>query len=152
MHTDEAHVLERQGDDLYVHYVNADKRLDEWVSERDVRPNTDTHEDGVVSNGNGTSRKRKRGSTEGQGEGNSRRTGSPGRLDTQPPLKVEDLGPAAITEEEYDIQHHKQITAKRNFDKVIFGRWQIKTWYVPFRWEPCIIAVLPQRRALPQSS
>ncbi|KAJ8497123.1 hypothetical protein ONZ51_g655 [Trametes cubensis] len=125
----EAHVLERQGDDLYVHYVNADKRLDEWVSERDVRPNTDTHEDGVVSNGNGTSRKRKRGSTEGEGEGNSRRTGSPGRLDTQPPLKVEDLGPAAITEEEYDIQHHKQITAKRNFDKVIFGRWQIKTWY-----------------------
>ena len=36
----------------------------------------------------------------------------------------------AITEEEYDIEHHKQITAKRNFDKVIFGRWQIKTWYV----------------------
>ncbi|EMD41397.1 hypothetical protein CERSUDRAFT_42122 [Gelatoporia subvermispora B] len=36
---------------------------------------------------------------------------------------------AHITEEEYDIQHHKQITAKRNFDRVTFGRWQIKTWY-----------------------
>ncbi|KZV77544.1 acyl-CoA N-acyltransferase [Peniophora sp. CONT] len=34
-----------------------------------------------------------------------------------------------MTEEEYDIQHHKQITAKRNFDKVNFGQWQIKTWY-----------------------
>lgn len=37
---------------------------------------------------------------------------------------------AHITEEEYDIQHHKQITAKRNFDRVTFGRWQIKTWCV----------------------
>lgn len=35
-----------------------------------------------------------------------------------------------MTEEEYDIQHHKQITAKRNFDKVNFGQWQIKAWYV----------------------
>ncbi|KAI0321443.1 acyl-CoA N-acyltransferase [Amylostereum chailletii] len=34
-----------------------------------------------------------------------------------------------MTEEEYDIQHHKQITAKRNFDTVVFGEWQIKTWY-----------------------
>ncbi|KAI0683752.1 acyl-CoA N-acyltransferase [Cytidiella melzeri] len=34
-----------------------------------------------------------------------------------------------LSEEEYDIEHHKQITAKRNFDKVNFGKWQIKTWY-----------------------
>lgn len=33
-----------------------------------------------------------------------------------------------MTEEDYDIQHHKQITAQRNFDKVNFGEWQIKTW------------------------
>ena len=36
-----------------------------------------------------------------------------------------------MTEEEFDIQHHKQITARRNFDKVNFGHWQIKTWCVP---------------------
>ncbi|EPQ61148.1 hypothetical protein GLOTRDRAFT_113584 [Gloeophyllum trabeum ATCC 11539] len=34
-----------------------------------------------------------------------------------------------MTEEEYDIQHHRQITAKRNFEHVIFGHWKIKTWY-----------------------
>ncbi|KIK04139.1 hypothetical protein K443DRAFT_93701 [Laccaria amethystina LaAM-08-1] len=34
-----------------------------------------------------------------------------------------------MTEEDYDIQHHKQITAQRNFDFVNFGEYQIKTWY-----------------------
>lgn len=34
-----------------------------------------------------------------------------------------------MTEEELDIQQHKQITAQRNFDRVNFGKWQIKTWY-----------------------
>ena len=73
---------------------------------------------------NGSARKRKRGST---GEENcASRTASPGHSDAL----AGSVGPEAqaITEEEYDIQHHKQITAKRNFDKVIFGRWEIKTW------------------------
>ncbi|KAG6819788.1 hypothetical protein H0H93_008639, partial [Arthromyces matolae] len=34
-----------------------------------------------------------------------------------------------MTEEEYDIEHHKQITAQRNFEYVYFGEWQVKTWY-----------------------
>ncbi|KAI0034324.1 acyl-CoA N-acyltransferase, partial [Vararia minispora EC-137] len=34
-----------------------------------------------------------------------------------------------LTEEEFDIQHHKQITSRRNFGKVNFGQWQMKTWY-----------------------
>ncbi|EKM60584.1 uncharacterized protein PHACADRAFT_82828 [Phanerochaete carnosa HHB-10118-sp] len=34
-----------------------------------------------------------------------------------------------MSEEEYDLEHHKQITARRNFDKVIFGKWSIRTWY-----------------------
>ncbi|KAG6902009.1 hypothetical protein C0995_005657 [Termitomyces sp. Mi166 len=34
-----------------------------------------------------------------------------------------------MTEEEYDIHQHKQITANRNFDYVYFGEWQVKTWY-----------------------
>ena len=50
-----------------------------------------------------------------------------------------------MTEEEYDIQQHKQITAKRNFDKVNFGQWQIKTWYVSFR--SCRILMLKPQRA-----
>lgn len=39
------------------------------------------------------------------------------------------LPPPLMTEEELDIQQHKQITAQRNFDRVNFGKWQIKTWY-----------------------
>ncbi len=35
-----------------------------------------------------------------------------------------------MTEEDFDFEHHQQITAQRNFDKVNFGHWQIKTWYV----------------------
>ncbi|KAI0369899.1 acyl-CoA N-acyltransferase [Pilatotrama ljubarskyi] len=121
----QAHVLERHGEDVYVHYVNTDKRLDEWVPARDVRP-AGNHEVDMASNG--TSRKRKRGSAER--EGSTRRAGSPGQpVPDAGSVKTEDTGAAMITEEEYDIQHHKQITAKRNFDKVIFGRWQIKTWY-----------------------
>ncbi|KAI0358830.1 acyl-CoA N-acyltransferase [Trametes cingulata] len=121
----QVHILERQGEDVYVHYVNTDKRLDEWVPARDVRPAGD-HEVDMASNG--TSRKRKRGPVEA--EGSTRRSGSPSQPGADAgSVKLEDTGTAAITEEEYDIQHHKQITAKRNFDKVIFGRWQIKTWY-----------------------
>ncbi|THV01281.1 acyl-CoA N-acyltransferase [Dendrothele bispora CBS 962.96] len=34
-----------------------------------------------------------------------------------------------MTEDEYDFQHHRKIYAQRNFDKVLFGQWLIKTWY-----------------------
>lgn len=39
-------------------------------------------------------------------------------------------GDVPMTEEEYDIEHHKQITSQRNFDHVYFGDWQIKIWCV----------------------
>jgi histone acetyltransferase MYST1 len=39
--------------------------------------------------------------------------------------------------EEYDIQHHKQITAQKNFEMVNFGKWQMKTWSVsPLPFSP----------------
>ncbi|CDO71753.1 hypothetical protein BN946_scf184920.g37 [Trametes cinnabarina] len=129
--TEQASVLEKHDDDVYVHYVNTDKRMDEWVSQCDVRP-AETHEADLANNGT-SSRKRKRGSMDG--EDSRLRNGSPSRSHADTPQKgtaqprPEDATATVITEEEYDIQHHKQITAKRNFDKVIFGRWQIKTWY-----------------------
>ncbi|KAF4584674.1 hypothetical protein EYR40_004660 [Pleurotus pulmonarius] len=43
-----------------------------------------------------------------------------------PRLTLQDM---VITEEDFDIRHHNKITAQRNFDKVNFGMWQIKTWY-----------------------
>ncbi|TFK86527.1 acyl-CoA N-acyltransferase [Polyporus arcularius HHB13444] len=132
----QVHILERHGEEVYVHYVNTDKRLDEWVAERDVRP-VGGHEAEVAANGqsNGaTTRKRKRGST---ADVQSPRRGSPNRTNgdaASGSAQPEDpdatqANASVVTEEEYDIEHHKQITAKRNFDKVIFGKWQIRTWY-----------------------
>lgn len=79
---------------------------------------------------NGASRKRKRVPADGS-LGEAGRRSPAGHLDAGSTTAPGEFGlPNGITEEEYDIQHHKQITAKRNFDKVNFGRWQIKTWYV----------------------
>lgn len=127
--TGEAHVLERHGEEVYVHYVNTDKRLDEWVTEGDVRP-AGGHE--AQGTSNGATRKRKRGSLVGEDarRGSSSHSEGDGASGS---AQAEDRDGAmantsVITEEEYDIEHHKQITAKRNFDKVNFGKWQIRTW------------------------
>lgn len=108
-----------------MHYVNMDKRLDEWIPTSAVRPST-SHEATMTSNG--TTRKRKRGSTNGENSASANGMASPGPSDARAGSASQDPGAQPITEEEYDIEHHKQITAKRNFDQVIFGRWQIKTW------------------------
>ncbi|OCH88992.1 acyl-CoA N-acyltransferase [Obba rivulosa] len=119
-------VLGRRPGEVYVHLVNTDKRLDEWVPEADVRLAATQAAEGSGVNGTepGSSRKRKRGHDGLASDASTPRVGSSGT-----PMD-EDLAAAPhITEEEYDIQHHKQITAKRNFDRVTFGKWQIKTWY-----------------------
>jgi histone acetyltransferase MYST1 len=33
-----------------------------------------------------------------------------------------------MTEEDFDLQHHQQLRAQRNFDVVIFDVWKIKPW------------------------
>lgn len=109
-----ATILERRRGQLYVHYVNQDKRLDEWVDEEDCRP-ADEDPEASVS----TSRKRKRRSPE------SSRPSSYSD-DTQ---LVQEEEPPLLTEEDLDVKHHKQITAQRNFEIVHFGEYQIKTWY-----------------------
>lgn len=38
----------------------------------------------------------------------------------------------SMTEEELDASQHKQLTAQRNFDTVIFDEWKIRPWYVKF--------------------
>jgi hypothetical protein len=35
-----------------------------------------------------------------------------------------------MDEEERDILERRKFTSKRNIDKVIFGAWEIKTWYI----------------------
>jgi hypothetical protein len=41
-----------------------------------------------------------------------------------------DDGTTMMTEEEFDLQHHRQMFAQRNFENVTFAQWQIKTWHV----------------------
>lgn len=122
--------MQRRKGEIYVHYLNTDKRLDEWVPE-DTAQLLEQQPEASSSSRAPTGRKRKR---KQQQEPSRIGSSSPAR---QPSVDtaVEDAEPlveeVAMTEEEYDIQHHKQITAQRNFDKVNFGAWQIKTWCAP---------------------
>lgn len=140
-----AHVIENdESGHAYVHYLNTDKRLDEWVSEELIRPATEHEARTTVmgpspSTTNGIqTRKRKRGSDAAQPSPTTRRVSN--AANTQPDTSTagevsngagtQPNQPRELTEEEYDIQQHRKLFSKRNFDKVVFGQWQIKTWYV----------------------
>lgn len=126
----QANILQRREDEVYVHYIGTDKRMDEWVPEDSVKSLDGEAEDrdtgGPSSSTNGRKRKR-------AGTNKSRASSRHRSLDIPHDLEGLGLGDEGVpmTEEEYDIQHHKQITAQRNFDKVYFAHFQIKTWYVP---------------------
>ncbi|KAF7303742.1 Histone acetyltransferase [Mycena indigotica] len=82
--------------ELYVHFVAQDKRMDRWIKESEFSP---------LSN---EPRKRKRSDNDSD---------------------AEDGFTMVVTEEEYDLDQHKKIGAQRNFDRVLFGQWAIRTWY-----------------------
>lgn len=125
--TDEANILQRNEGEIYVHYANTDKRMDEWIPESAVREVVDGQADGR----SGSNRKRKR-------RGSRPGTLSPtlpalaGAFNSIPDPGSNGVEEVPMTEEEYDIEHHKKIYKMRNFDKVNFGEWQIKTWFVAF--------------------
>lgn len=134
-----------------MHYVNTDKRLDEWVPKEHCRkviltPPAETMTGDRSGEGDGDasgigSRKRKRG-RQARNMGLDLKGGSsqvhPTAGSTGGSVLQKDSNHSetagtkpteiTVTEEDYDIQHHKQITAHRNFDKVHFGEWQVKTW------------------------
>jgi hypothetical protein len=86
--------------------------MDEWIPEVDFTPSaTDSHH----------SRKRKRTSQDGSDDGSM----PDGELSTEENGIERTM---VVSEEDYDLEHHKQITAQRNFDKVHFGDWLIRTW------------------------
>ncbi|KAM6497798.1 acyl-CoA N-acyltransferase [Amanita muscaria] len=116
-----AYILDRHGDEVYVHYLNTDKRLDEWIPKANLRL---AQADADTSNGvalETTTRlagtKRKRGAY--QLESSRARGGE----------ELQEEATITISEEDYDLEQHKRLFAQRNFDKVHFGEWQIKTWY-----------------------
>lgn len=105
--------------------MSTDKRLDEWIPENNCVPVIIAEDFGEL----GIPRKRKRGRPPRV------RPASPGRSSprrvSEEIVEASELNGGAtlvMTEEDFDIQHHKQITAQRNFDMVHFGDWQIKTW------------------------
>ncbi|KAF8878430.1 acyl-CoA N-acyltransferase [Infundibulicybe gibba] len=127
-----AYILARRPGEVYVHYVETDKRLDEWIPEATCRALAPSKENDSVTGEATVPRKRKRKSD--NASGSSTRPNSTPHSATPLSSELESAGANAkgeivMTEEDFDIQHHKQITAQRNFDRVHFGDWQIKTWY-----------------------
>jgi histone acetyltransferase MYST1 len=106
-----AHVLDRRPGEVFVHYLDTDKRLDEWVSADNVRATSlprdsvsPGHETSPPRRVNGTSTRKRRRSASPPKANDSRET-------TQPPAALPTMA-----------------STRRNFDKVNFGTWQIKTW------------------------
>lgn len=121
-----AHVLQRREGEFYVHYVNTDKRMDEWVPEESCRPDGDTAQLPQAEFSN-RKRKRKRDvnySLEPSVLNEFALRGVYGENKGSPmPTEI------VMTEEDFDLQHHQQLRAQRNFDVVIFDVWKIKPWY-----------------------
>ncbi|KAG6868159.1 hypothetical protein C0993_007049 [Termitomyces sp. T159_Od127] len=97
-------------------------------------------EENFSASKNATGMKRKRGrpprntqqQQRRQNQGNENASASTAPVQELPPeQEVHTPTPKdlVLTEEEYDIHQHKQITANRNFEYVYFGEWQVKTWY-----------------------
>lgn len=123
---DPGHILDRRPGEVYVHYSGTDKRLDEWVPESTVSARNGHGSSEGKSGANGaTTKKRKRSKSTDGAVASTSAVPSPGGADGANDAKTLRM----MSEEEYDIEHHKQITARRNFDRVTFGRWSIKTWY-----------------------
>ena len=126
---DLAQILQRREGEVYVHYVDKDKRLDEWIPDEEVTPIDNTEANGEIDTHAGPSRRRKRDTHPSSNPATPPPTHkAPSPTSVEPERDDDETAEVVMTEEDFDFQHHKQITAHRNFDKVNFGHWQIKTW------------------------
>ncbi|KAF5338257.1 hypothetical protein D9758_012858 [Tetrapyrgos nigripes] len=129
---------ERDGDEpeVYIHYVNLEKRHDDWVPKSLLQPMQSTSAAGSTGSAGGGRKRKRAGSQSGSLPGSRSRSVS---SLSEPEDPEHHSGLVAqngvnqttviMTEDEFDFQHHRKIYAQRNFDKVIFGQWLIKTWY-----------------------
>jgi hypothetical protein len=108
--TGKAHVLDRRQNEVFVHYIGTDKRLDEWVPADNVRACTPTR-NAASSGREATSSPR----PNGVGPRKRRRMESPTNTHDRDETEV----PPVLS---------TTASTRRNFDKVNFGSWQIKTW------------------------
>jgi hypothetical protein len=100
-----ARVLARTEGQAYVHYLHQDKRMDGYVPAGSVRL-ADAALQGAAELDDELA------------------------VDAEEAAVFGDAAAGTLTEEEYDILHHKQIGARRNFDNVYFRTWEIRTWCV----------------------
>jgi hypothetical protein len=117
-------VLGRTEGQAYVHYLNQDKRMDEYVPEHLVRIADAAHQ-----GTHALTHPAALGPLADAADGDEI---AHGLLAVDEEAAAFGEGVVPMTEEEYDILHHKQIGARRNFDRVFFRRWEIRTWY----WSP----------------
>ncbi|KAF8531027.1 acyl-CoA N-acyltransferase [Gautieria morchelliformis] len=124
----QAQVLHRRaGGEVYVHFLNTDRRLDEWVPESQLRV-AEPHE--ITESIEVRGKKRKRMSSYHLGSPSASQNGALGGSQDGAGHSAQSGSPDELeTEEDSDTGEHLRITAKRNFDRVNFGHWQIKTWY-----------------------
>ena len=112
----------------YIHYEGADKRLDEWIPGSELRRIDDS--DAVPS---GTSNGKRKWEEPSSRPGSPTGSAHTSSAETTPLPDAPTMATTprdTMTEDDFDVQHYKQMTAQRNFDKVNFGQWQIKTWCV----------------------
>lgn len=135
-----ANVLQRRPGEVYVHYVNQDKRLDEWVPERALRP-AEPHE---LEHDEPRGRKRKRagsvpphvfGSTAAKSKANGAGAGANGAgyssdAPAEPDAGGHGHGHDDVDSDDSDVNEHRLLTAKRNFEHANFRDQAIKTWCV----------------------
>ena len=95
--------------------------MDEWVSEESCRLDDDVAQLPQAEFTN-RKRKRKRDSFEPSALNGFTLRGVYGDKGSSMPTEI------VMTEEDFDLQHHQQLRAQRNFDVVIFDVWKIKPW------------------------
>lgn len=129
--TEFVQVLQHRSADghAYVHYEGSDNRLDEWIPRSELR-RVEPDSDALPSGTNNGKRKREESTTLLPASPTNSTRASSFEATPLPDTKTVTASQDTMTEEEFDVQHYKQITAQRNVDKVNFGQWQIKTWFV----------------------
>ena len=101
--------------------------MDEWIPENGLRAaSTESN----VPNGTPaeTTTKRTAGTKRKRGHQSVSPSPEEPEEDTRTVGALQEEATITISEEDYDFEQHKRITAQRNFDKVHFGEWKIKTW------------------------
>jgi histone acetyltransferase MYST1 len=112
--------VKHREEDVFVHYVGLDRRMTEWIPRTECIPIPVQKKRG---------RPKKRAMTEAPTEtqitmpvASSRgRSVVPQMANGKPGVKE-----IVMTEEEYDLLQHK--LPDKNFEKVYFGNWEVKTW------------------------